>query len=183
VPDRAVYKSTGVEDLDDFYSRDPDPPLPDALDRGDQLLDEPGKERLSQAAGQFTQERANQSNSLADEMEGPWLQEAGSRADKVVRLGYKAAIQVAREGRDEPLPIETFFVTGVCDQFELHICEGKRQVTVLLFMPGERAYGSQRAASRSWIVRAGQPDEDGADVLDAEDPVVVKIMRSGEPRS
>ena len=83
------------------------------------------------------------------------------------------------------MPIETFWVTGASADFELHICESTDRIVCLMFVPEEesREYGSRRAKTRSWIVRAGDVDEIRPDaprkVLDNDNPAIVSIQVSG----
>ena len=50
-----------------------------------------------------------------------------------MRRGYTAAIDLATE--DGLLPIETFWVTGPNERFQIFARKGPRQVTVLVFIP------------------------------------------------
>jgi hypothetical protein len=50
---------------------------------------------------------------------------------------------------------------------------------VLLFIPGERPYGSTRAKARSWVVRAADGAPGGLTVLDGDDPPIVLEQVSG----
>jgi hypothetical protein len=78
------------------------------------------------------------------------------------------------------VPIETLWVTGASYEFEIHICEGKDRVTVLMFIPLARRYGSERAHTRSWVVRVGDDKvTDAPSVLDATDPPITKTPTSG----
>ena len=72
-------------------------------------------------------------------------------------------------------------LTGPTDEFELHICEGPRSVTVVLFIPPVRDYGSERAQARSWVIRTGgSSDEiDAFGLPDPGGPPLVKIQTSG----
>jgi hypothetical protein len=180
VSDRAVYKNTGVETLDEVYSGNPTV-LRAALEHALELLQDPQNDTLLDAAEKFVQQKDKLPDTTRNDLEHGWLPKVGTNADRIVRHGYKAAIQLALAGDedDEPLPIETFFVTGASDQFELHVCEGRRQVTVLMLLATERDYGSENAPSRSWIVRAGRSGDTDAEVLEDGDPPIVKLQRSG----
>jgi len=174
-----VYKNSGAEHLDDFYSGTPEQ-LNRAYDEalaairgGNDAVAEWARGR-SQTSGLH---RRNHENLTSD-----WLGTGlgGKHADRILRHGYEEAIKLARS-HPEPLPIETLFVRGCGEDFELHICEGKRSVTVVLFVPARPGlsddYGSQNAKSKSWVVRAGGAD--GAEVLHDAEPPVVKAATSG----
>jgi hypothetical protein len=80
------------------------------------------------------------------------------------------------------VPIETLWITGTGDQFEVHICEGRRAVTVVNLIPLVRPYGSRRAKARSWVVRTSDGTEgDRERALDGGDPPVVMVQVSGGP--
>ena len=164
MPQRAVYKTTNAEYLD--------------------------RVSVNQAVLADAFERLGGSASLVDraqELEGTTDLPAGSAADftnfiqqkgegtfeQVVRLGYRAAIELALSRNQT---IETFWVTSAGPDLEVHICEGRDSVLVFLFIPDEegRPYGSFRADSRSWVVRAG----DRVDV----DPLAPRTVLEGEVR-
>jgi hypothetical protein len=164
-----VYKTFDVEVLDDFYSRGPE-----ALNRGHDLLQASATQGLSSGFGQYEQEQEPQRRTGTDEF-GTWIVAAGGEsAEKVIRVGYDAAVELAQE---QSLPIDTFFVTGASNEFELHVCEGTHQITVLMFMPNGRPYGSSRAKAKSWIFRTGRLDE--SDAYRVDGGAVVQIQRSG----
>jgi hypothetical protein len=108
---------------------------------------------------------------------------AGPDVERVLRCGYEKAIGIARS-RPDPLPIETFWVTGASDSLEVHICEGERHVTVTVFIPTDRRYGSERAESKSWVVRVARTGDD-RDIppLDGGDPPVLAVQTSGRRQS
>jgi hypothetical protein len=146
--ERAIYKSTAAEFLDDLFGGTPDDlegAYADALD----LLMSIGDAPLSEAAAHLVESGRLEPDAVADSAKG-WR--AGPEVDRVLRAGYRQAMELA-SSRSEPVPIETLWMTGSGKDFELHICDGKRHVTVVLLLPLERSYGSQRAATRSWAVR------------------------------
>jgi hypothetical protein len=180
MPDRAVYKSRPAEFLDRLFGGQ----LGDLRDVYEQVVGNLASARRD-GLGE-TSERLVERGELppdigVERFERAWLSGAGPMADqdveRVLRLGYEAAIRIARN-RDDPLPIETLWVKGVSDEFEVHICESERHVTVILFIPTDRPYGSQNAASKSWVVRVAWEGDYG-DVLDDEDPPVVAVQTSG----
>ncbi|HZP29572.1 MAG TPA: hypothetical protein VFC99_11515, partial [Acidimicrobiia bacterium] len=108
-----------------------------------------------------------------------WLadsSELGRKAvDRVMRHAYDQAIRLATRA-DGVVPIETFWVTGAGDDFEIHLCDGPQRITVFVFIPGV-AGGSTSTESRSWVIRVGR--DPGAERLDDEDPPVLKVQVSG----
>ena len=176
----AIYKSTAAEFLDEFYGGSPEDlrqAFDDALRRLEAHQDEP----LSTTTEEL--ERLNRLEpGAAGDFYNYWLSDtsrlAGSEVDRILRHGYREAIELARS-HEPPMPIETFWLTGASHEFELHICEGRTRVTVVMFIPRTRRYGSKRARSRSWVIRIGEPREPDAELLDGADPPIVKVRLSG----
>jgi hypothetical protein len=175
-----VYKSTGVEFLDDYFSG-ATTPLKQAFKEGLALMTS-NPDSLKGTVAPF--EGKELPDGTADGFESGWLAAtagplAGQDVERVMRHGYEQAIKLARD----PLkPIETFFVTGAGPDFELHICEGKYAVTVFMLIPQDRTHGSHNAQSKSWVVRVGHlGDSTTAEELDLEDPPTVKTLVSGKP--
>jgi hypothetical protein len=100
----------------------------------------------------------------ADHFRQDWLESwwPGKDVETVLRAGYRAAIERAR---DLELPIESLWVCANEDEFQVYICEGPRQVTVIVFTPppGERE---------------GQRDHTGAQLTEDEPIWVVKRKES-----
>jgi hypothetical protein len=170
-----VYKTTGAEKLDHFYSGIPEP-LADALRNGRKLMtDNPA--RLSDAARPLEAGGKLPPRS-ADDLDKYWLAGAkGAAKERLIRRAYEQAIDLANT---TDKPIETFMIAGASNKFEVHISEGKYAVTVFMFVTEDRMYGSSRAGSRSWVVRIGGPGElPKTQHLDLEDPPVVKTQVSG----
>jgi hypothetical protein len=182
---RKVYKSSAAEFLDDFFGGS-GTILEFNLGYGKRLLDTHREGPLSEVSEQFGRDNVPQEFGTAADFEAFWLADAsrlgGKNVDRVMRYGYEEAIRIA-SGHDPQLRIETLWVTGAGDDFEVHICEGKRQVTVLMFIPLARHYGSKHAKARSWVIRAGGPIEEGEEILHHGDPPVVKVQVSGPRES
>jgi hypothetical protein len=178
--DRAVYKTFDVEILDDFYSGVSGTGLDVALQQGEKALEDSATQGLSSGFDQYTRFPQQRDDGTTPADFAGWLEGAGDDAERVVRLGYGEAVRLALYPHDDlprPVPIDTFFVTGASEEFELHVCDGKLRVTVLMFMPDERPYGSTRADAKSWILRTARPgDPDDARI---DDGTVVRIQRSG----
>jgi hypothetical protein len=178
--ERAVYKSTSAEYLDDLFGGTPDERAAQyAQSLG--LLEDIGEAPLSEAIERLAEEGELPAESVVDSERG-WRGKPD--VDRVIRAGYREAMRLASAG-DVPLPIETLWVTGATETFELHICEGKRAITVLFFIPLDRerprGYGSERAQARSWVVRTATADDDIEvfGLSDPGDPPIVKIQVSG----
>jgi hypothetical protein len=164
---RAVYKSTAAEFLDGMFSGTAKE-LKEAYRRSLGLIDQVGTGSLSQAAAaEVGPDRLPES--AVENSERGWR--AKRNVDRIIRLGYQEAIRLAHAHKPRPLPIETLWVTGAGGDFELHICEGTRQVTVTMFIPLSRSWGSRRAAANSWVVRAGE----------ARGPYARRLSQDGEP--
>jgi len=154
-PIRIIYKNTTIETLDDFYRGDD---LNDALDVARGLLED-------QSLGAFAvAETWSDGRRLsADELSGynrKWLTSGdfgGHDVDGVIRVAYREALRRAGEGADAR-PIETFWLTGFADTFEIHVHDGKDRVTMFMVLPEEnpvRTYGSHNATTPSFVVREG----------------------------
>ena len=182
MPHRAVYKGKSIEDLDQFYrSGDAGEQLGHVRD----LLAGVSEQPLDAAAAQFADEGSIAPEAVREFQDG-WLADesplGGHDVDRVMRFGYQQAIELAA-GFDPPAPIESHWVTGAGEEFELHIVADPHLVTVLIFIPADRDYGSTRATSRSFVVRVGDlesvdPEAPRLQLDDAEDPVF-QIQVSG----
>jgi 3'-phosphoadenosine 5'-phosphosulfate sulfotransferase (PAPS reductase)/FAD synthetase len=137
-----VYKSSAVEALDAFFGG--------AGGQGDnyeyarELLER--NDSLSALTAQVERDLSLEPGAL-DHFKDHWLAGAsGKKVDRVMRDRYKEAIEAADSPR---LPIETFWVTEAGDDFDIHVCKGTGQVTVLVFIPREleeRATGQPSTA-------------------------------------
>lgn len=96
-------------------------------------------------------------------LDGWW---PGKDVEAVLRAGYRAAIERAR---DLELPIESLWVCANESEFQVYICEGRRQVTVIVFTPppGERDGGQRDHTSEQltedepiWVVKKRDDDDD-----------------------
>ena len=158
----AVYKSTTAEVLDDLFGGSPDE-LAAEYQRSLALMDDIGDAPLAEAAARRADDGDLPADTVEDSRTG-WRGDAV--VDRIIGDAYRHAIHVAGDSsRPEPLPIETLWITGATDAFEVHVVESSRRVTVVMCIPLERSYGSHRARSRSWVFRAG---EEGADEIATE---------------
>lgn len=175
--ERAVYKSTSAEFLDRQFSGTPDD-LREVYDRSLGLLDELGEASLAGAIEQFEADGAAPTNAAAESATG-WR--ADPEVDRVIRAAYREAMRLASE-RDVPVPLETLWITGASETFEVHVCEGFQLVTVVLLIPpSDRGdYGSTRAENRSFVVRVGKDSDPEQAVLpDRGESSIVMVQTSG----
>ena len=172
--ENAVYKSTFAELLDGMFGGTPEE-LEVQYAESLGLLEDIGDAPLSEAIERLVDEEELPPESVADSEQG-WRGEPD--VDRVIRAGYREAMLLARAGG---VPLETLWLTGPTEAFELHICEGPRSVTVVLFIPEVREYGSERAQARSWVIRTGGSNEeiDAFGLPDPGGPPLVKIQTSG----
>ena len=175
MPDRAVYKSTAAEVLDGLFGGAGDE-LDAAFDRSLELLSNDGP--LSEAASRLVETGELPPDAVENSTRG-WR--AGEDVDRILRCAYREAIAISRS-RDEPLPIDTLWITGASDSFEVHVCEGTRQITLVMFIPVARKYGSRNAAARSWVFRVAADDDPGdARLPDEGEPAIAMVQTSGPP--
>jgi hypothetical protein len=98
--------------------------------------------RIEQPLSQLAAEHAEPGSGLraelkpgdADHFRNHWLGDwwRGKRVEEVLRAGYREAITRAQKARK---PIESLWVCANEDRFQVYICEGDRQITVLVFTP------------------------------------------------
>jgi hypothetical protein len=94
---------------------------------------------------------------------GTWWQ--NKDVENVLRAGYRAAIERAR---NLELPIESLWVCANEDQFQVYICEGPRQVTVIVFTPPPPGEGDEREHTTDqltqdepiWVVKKQDKDDE-----------------------
>jgi len=173
--ERAVYKSTAAEFLDEMFGGSPEE-LEVAYASSLELIDATSDGRLSEAAARLVDDRGLPQEAV-EHSDAGWR--ASAEVDRVLRAGYREAIRLARD-REVPVPIDTLWVTGVVeDEFEIHICETEKRVTILLFIPLTRSYGSENARSRSWVVRAGGSDDAEESWLEDDGEPLVMVQKSG----
>jgi hypothetical protein len=74
--------------------------------------------------------------------------------EQVLRAGYRKAIELARDVRK---PIESLWVCANEDAFQVYVCEGPRQVTVLVFTPPPKEHVGEENLTENepiWVVKA-----------------------------
>jgi hypothetical protein len=139
----AIYKSAAAEFLDDFFSGD-DGKLDENYDYAIRLLDQEGVS-LSDIIDQFAADHDGPDD--AQGVDTHWLKRPN--VEKIMRASHLQAMRTARE---MGVPMDTLWVTGATDAFEVHVSEGTRRVTVLVCIPERDAprVGSRRAKSKSF---------------------------------
>ena len=152
---RIIYKNTSIEFLDDFYRNGVDA----AVDFGQGVLS------TSADVLSVANDWADESRYDKQELQGfqsQWLGGSlgGHDVDGVVRIAYREALELADAPRHEDPPrdaklVETFWLTGFGDDFEIHVHDGPDRVTMFMVIPRDRPYGSERARTRSYVVREG----------------------------
>jgi hypothetical protein len=98
-----------------------------------------------------------------DDWLGTWWPDKD--VEQVLRAGYRAAIERARHLE---LPLESLWVCAQEDQFQVYVCEGPRQVTVIVFTPppgereGARAHTRARLTEDEpiWVVKKKDDDDE-----------------------
>ena len=98
--------------------------------------------RIEQPLGELAENHAKRDSGVRAELKegdaehfrkhwlGDWWR--GKRVEEVLRAGYREAIQRAKDAKK---PIESLWVCANEDRFQVYICEGPRQITVLVFSP------------------------------------------------
>lgn len=145
MPHPEVFKPAQVESLDEFFSGTP-AELREAYAHALDLLSQYDDQPLWEITAHIERANAAQDASrplprdvgTAAHFQEHWLDDSsalgGKNVDRVFRDGYLTAIGRAMSG-DEPLPIDTVWVSGVTEDFEIHSTAGPRQVSVVVFVP------------------------------------------------
>ena len=179
----AIYKSAAAEFLDDFFSGEDDQ-LTANYDYAIVLLEQEGVS-LSEIIDQFSSDRDGPAD--AQGIAEHWLQRPN--ADRIMRASHLHAMRTAR---DLGVPMDSLWVTGASDEFEVHVSEGPRRVTVLVCIPDRDAPdgGSRRARSSSSAFSAQSSRrtsgrEPGTEVVDegGDTPIVRTQTSAGRTSS
>jgi hypothetical protein len=131
VGERKVYKDDAVRAMDAFLGGTGGMSLARALQYARGILDDTSQSLANlTAAAVDRREGVLDLNSRQAEHFGSHWTEA---EQEEMRRGYREAVRLATE--DQLLPIETFWVTGPNEKFEIFAEKGPRQVTVVVFIP------------------------------------------------
>jgi len=182
-----IYKTTDAEKLDERFSGDGEQlrgVYTSALQRYEQFGSQPLSEMVTALAGQPDVPWTAETAELFRSQFLPGLSGHGN-VDAVLRNGYREAFQLALD-HDPPVPLETFWVTGAGDDFEVYISDGRERVTAFMIVPGVAGVngfpgGSTRAENKSWVVTSGDRTADDGRASQHLDGDVVKIEVSGAP--
>ena len=136
----------------------------EALDRIDEPLANLADEHAAEWVGpHVTGLNTDDAAHFRQDWLGSWWPDKD--VEPVLRAGYRAAIERARELE---VPIESLWVCANEDEFQVYICEGPRQVTVIVFTPppgkreGQRDHtGAQLTEDEPiWVVKKKESDDD-----------------------
>ena len=141
-----------------------------ALSRIDLPLGDLAENHTKRASGV----RADLKEGDAKHFERHWLGDwwPGKRVEEVLRAGYREAITRAQAVKK---PIESLWVCADENKFQVYICEGPRQITVLVFTPPpkERAHEPVDTLTEDEpILVVKEHDKDDDDVKAKYDVVV-----------
>ncbi len=149
-----IYKSTAAEFVDDFFGGTKRSRAA-AYEQGRKLLN--SRQPLAGITQQFGD--ANRAAPTYSEGGPNWLQ--GGDADRIMKEAYREAIDIAQQ---LDVPIETFWVTGATENFEMQVCQSADRVTVFVLIPGGRGVpdGSKKAQASTWSFSPGKAAGRGA---------------------
>jgi len=150
--------------------------------------------RIDQPLSELAQNHATSRSGVRDELKpgdvshftrhwlGDWW--PGKRVEEVLRAGYREAITRAQAVKK---PIESLWVCANENQFQVYVCEGERQITVIVFTPPpkERAHEPVDTLTEDepiWVVKVRDKDDDEVkakvDVLvPGDEPIIVHRLK------
>jgi hypothetical protein len=172
MPNVSIYKSAAAEFLDDFFSGDDDQ-LTANYDYAIALLEQDGVS-LAEIIDQFASDRDGPAD--AQGLAEHWLQQPN--VDRIMRASHLHAMRTAR---DLGVPMDSLWVIGASDEFEVHVSESPRRITVLVCIPDRDAPkgGSRRArSSSSAFVAQDRGLASGGEVVDDGDTPIVRTQTS-----
>jgi hypothetical protein len=99
---------------------------------------------------------------LKDKSQNGWWQD--KHVEDILRLGFIEAIEQAQQAKK---PIETWWVCADEDEFQIYICEGEQQITVMVFTPLPTHEDTHVMTEREpiWVVKKHDDYDDPCDVL------------------
>ena len=101
-----------------------------ALSRIDRPLGDLAAEHANARSGLRAELKGGDANHFRKHWLGDWVGRKARRGG--ARAGYREAIKRAHAARK---PIESLWICANEDRFQVYICEGDRQITVLVFTP------------------------------------------------
>lgn len=130
-----------------------------ALSRIDQPLGDLAENHTKRDSGVRADLKDGDANHFRKHWLGDWWR--GKRVEEVLRAGYRDAIQRAKDARK---PIESLWICANENRFQVYICEGPRQITVLVFTPppkeGEHEPVNTLTEDEPIVVVKEQDDDD-----------------------
>jgi len=198
---RQVHKTVYTEALDEYFSGTGEE-LRAAYRHALDLLAEYDDRPLSDVTAHIAASDTSQANTptgprdvgSSEHFFDDWLSDDsrldGQAVDRVFRHGYRTAIELAIEG-DEPRPIETVWISNEQGDFEVHVVDGERQVTVVVFVPlptddligGTGGASAKLARRRSWAIYPGDDVADGVERLEEGQVTVLRRQFGGAPET
>jgi hypothetical protein len=146
-----------------------------ALGRIDEPLAELASEHSDPTSGLRAELTDTDVQHFRDHWLGTWWPRL--RIEAVLRAGFREAITLAEQER---LPIETLWVCADEKTFQVYICQGPRQVTVIVFTPRPKEHVGHETLTEPepiWVVKEKDDDDWGAveRVAGADgDPPIIK---------
>jgi hypothetical protein len=168
--DRKWFKGTAALELDAWYSSGED--VGANLTDARELLESDDSfavivEGLSARPGEYLGAERRWNAELFPHPDNDYALQ-GREFESVARAGYLKAIALAL-GHDSPVPIKTFWMTGVGnDRFEMHITDEREHVSVTLLVPDVEGGADDRGSPEAWVVTIG--DDDQVDVTQTSGP-------------
>jgi hypothetical protein len=172
-----VYKSQAAEFVDTFFDGESQP-LADAYDRAEQLLATHTTSLLGTVADLVS--GGDLAAGTDTDFDNFWLQDsklASMQVDRVMRAGYVEALRLGRDAG--VVPIETFWVTGASDDFEMQVVKARSRITVFVLIPKTRRYGSLNATALSFAIRVGGLRDESATLANESNEPIVSVQVSG----
>jgi hypothetical protein len=118
----------------------------------------------------------------------------GKKVAEVLSAGYSTAIELAQARK---LPIESLWVCASEDEFQMYVCEGPRQITVIVFTPPppgppeNREHSQERLTKDEpiWVVKVKDHYDDEytnqgggpIETLDAANQIIRRRVRYAGP--
>jgi hypothetical protein len=155
MPDRKWFKGTAAQAIDNFYGGPGVGNVRRQLERARDLLSSPD-DFITIVEGLADSGEWNASD-FPYPLPGGQL--AGDEFERVARRGYLEAIGLAL-AHDEPVPVETFWMTGAGnDHFEMHVTDDREHVSVTLLVPEVDGGSQEEGMPQAWVVRVGSDGE------------------------
>jgi hypothetical protein len=194
MPSMPIYfvgKGHQFKMLDEQYSSPPSS-APSTYDEVLNRIDQPLADLAANHVGPGSSGQTGLSPKDESHFKSHWLRDwwPSKPVEQVLRNGYKEAINRAKTADK---PIESIWVCANEDEFQIYICEGPHQITVIVFTPPppkRHWYSSKRKHTEEeltqdepiWVVKVKDKFDDeytqlGGSEYDTIDPPNNIIMR------